>query len=246
MVERSIHIRKVVGPIPTGRTIESSLPTRGACAEEGNANYIMNKINELPPTESETEFYERLNAEWKESYEGILNRLKEKYSLTEDDFSSIRDSLHDDLYATFMEMGGSEGLRGKRILDLGSGATSSPDNVLHGVRRSFEPWYARALHELGSEPVAIDLGQFDNEEFESHSKDLLEKGALDFLPDKTFDAVHMSLFLQSPTLERELKRFGKFDDRRFEEVKQELKQQIERVLKDEGKKLGQASYALER
>src|SRR6185503_19365108 len=85
--------------------------------------------------------------------------------------------------------GSLEGVRGKRILDIASGSNSSrsPDT---GPRTAlFAPWFARLGRALGGAPVALDAGDLDGEPFEHHRVDLGRSGALDFLPDASFDGV---------------------------------------------------------
>jgi hypothetical protein len=83
--------------------------------------------------------------------------------------------------------------------------------------------------ELGAEPVGVDIGNLEGEEFEHYQLNLLRKKTLDFLPDHSFDAINMSLLLSSPQLEK----ISTMKQR--EEMEVELKHQVERLLKDDGK-----------
>jgi len=94
--------------------------------------------------------------------------------------------------------------------------------------RLYEPWFSRALLELGAKPVGIDVGNLDGEEFEHHRVDLSQPGALDFLPDKSFDAVNLNGLFSSPQLE------SMTGESEVDKMKEELKKQIRRILKADG------------
>ena len=106
-------------------------------------------------------------------------------------------------------------LRGMRILDIASGSNTSkaPSSVFvntplgeqrivfsdsEGYSALFEPWFCRILLELGAHPVGIDLGNLDQETFEHYQADLGQPGALNFLPDHSFDAIQDSRLFGSP------------------------------------------------
>lgn len=122
-----------------------------------------------------------------------------------------------------------EGLRGKRILDLASGSNSSRSPITRQRTAQFEPWFARLLLELGAEPVALDAGDLEGERFEHHRVDLGRSGALDFLPDASFDGVQDSRLFGSPEF---LKAYPRKRD--HERVKAEIARQQRRVLKPNG------------
>jgi hypothetical protein len=140
--------------------------------------------------------------------------------------SAILDEFVDRLRRAF---GSLDRVRGKRILDLASGSNSSrsPDT---GQRTAlFEPWFCRLLLELGAEPVAIDAGDLEGEGFEHHRADLGAPGALDFLPDASFDGVQDSRLFGSP--EFRAAHPGRRDHQR---VKAELRRQERRLLRPGG------------
>jgi hypothetical protein len=106
-------------------------------------------------------------------------------------------------------------LRGKRILDIACGSHTSrapsrgyrirkregrgAERPLHGGYTAlFEPWFCRILSALGAQPVGIDIGDLGGEDFEHYQADLGRTGALDFLPEHSFDAVHESRLFGSP------------------------------------------------
>jgi hypothetical protein len=125
--------------------------------------------------------------------------------------------------------GSLDGVRGKRILDIacGSNSSRSPDT---GERTAiFEPWFCRLLLELGADPVGIDSGDLEGERFEHYPADLSRVGALDFLPDASFDGVQDSRLFGSPEFR------AKFPNRRdHERIKTELRRQERRLLKPGG------------
>jgi hypothetical protein len=137
-------------------------------------------------------------------------------------------------------------LRGHRILDIacGSNTSKAPSfvyvNTPFGERRlplpstegytaQFEPWFCRILLELGADPVGIDLGDLEGEAFEHYRVDLGGTGALDFLPDRSFDAVQDSRLFGSPEFTA---RFPRAVDRR--KVAAEIWRQEQRLLTPDG------------
>jgi hypothetical protein len=137
-------------------------------------------------------------------------------------------------------------LRGQRVLDLACGSSTSrapsfvyvdtpfgerrvPIPSTEGYTAQFEPWFCRLLLELGAQPVGIDLGDLDSEAFEHYNVDLGRAGALDFLPDHSFDAVQDSRLFGSPEFTEE---FPRGMDRR--KVAAEIWRQEQRLLKTRG------------
>ncbi len=137
-------------------------------------------------------------------------------------------------------------IRGQRILDIACGSSTSRApaalqidtpfgsvsigrGASRGFTAQFEPWFCRILLELGAEPVGVDLGDLDQEAFAHHRVDLGQPGALDFLPDRSFDAVQDSRLFGSPEFTA---RFAKRADRL--RVAQEIRRQENRLLKPGG------------
>jgi hypothetical protein len=120
-------------------------------------------------------------------------------------------------------------VRGKRILDIASGSNSSRSPSTGRRTAVFEPWFARLLLELGAEPVALDSGDLDGERFEHHRVDLGQPGALDFLPDASFDGVQDSRLFGSPEFTKAYPR-----RRDHDRVKAEIAHQERRLLKRDG------------
>ena len=106
-------------------------------------------------------------------------------------------------------------VKGNRILDIacGSNTSKAPSSIYidtpFGEKRishadteeytaQFEPWFCRVLLQLGAHPVGIDFGNLEGEAFEHYRVDLGQKGALDFLPSHSFDAVQDSRLFGSP------------------------------------------------
>jgi len=124
--------------------------------------------------------------------------------------------------------GSVERARGKRILDIacGSNSSRSPDT---GERTAmFEPWFCRLLFALGADPVGVDAGDLEGERFEHHAADLSRIGALDFLPDASFDGIQDSRLFGSPEFLALLPRS------QHAPIKAELRRQEKRLLKPGG------------
>jgi|SRR3989339_451297 len=85
------------------------------------------------------------------------------------------------------------------MYDLAMNAQSALDNL---KSRLYEPWFCRALLELGAQPIGVDIGSLEGEEFEHYRTDLSKLGSLDFLPDQSFDGINLRQVLSSPQLER--------------------------------------------
>jgi hypothetical protein len=116
---------------------------------------------------------------------------------------------------------------GLRILDIASGSNTSRSPVSGRQTVEFEPWMCRLLHELGASPVAVDIGDLDGEPFEHHRVDLGFPGALDFLADASFDAIHESRLFGSPEF-REAYRG------QSERIRAEIHRQEQRLLRPGG------------
>ncbi|HEY3217942.1 MAG TPA: hypothetical protein VGK15_02515 [Candidatus Limnocylindria bacterium] len=124
--------------------------------------------------------------------------------------------------------GSLERVREKRILDIacGSNSSRSPDS---GARTAvFEPWFCRLLLELSADPVGVDAGDLEGEQFEHHRADLSKIGALDFLADASFDRIQDSRLFGSPEFLATLARSE------HAPIKAELRRQERRLLKPGG------------
>jgi hypothetical protein len=90
---------------------------------------------------------------------------------------------------------------------------------------------------VGIDCIGIDVGNLSGETFEHHQLDLLQPGALDFIPDHSIDLANSYGFLNSPELEKRVTGTERFTDaspeasRKAEEV---LFPQLERIVKPEG------------
>jgi hypothetical protein len=85
------------------------------------------------------------------------------------------------------------------------------------------------LFELGAAPVGVDFGDLENEVFVHYKVDLGKPGALDFLPDHSFDGIQDSRLFGSPEFTAE---FPSQADRL--KVAQEIVRQERRLLKPDG------------
>lgn len=163
--------------------------------------------------------------------EALFERLDEQYDLRrkisrEPELAAIVDEFVGRLERAF---GALERVRGKRILDIASGSNTSRSPTTGKRTALFEPWFARLLLELGAEPVALDTGDLQGERFEHHRVDLGRSGALDFLPDASFDGVQDSRLFGSPEFRTAYPR-----QRDHERIKAEIARQERRVLKSDG------------
>jgi hypothetical protein len=136
-------------------------------------------------------------------------------------------------------------IRNKKILDIacGSNTSKAPASLYidtpfgrktigrssKGYTAQFEPWFCRILFELGANPVGVDFGDLEQEVFVHHRVDLGKLGALDFLPDHSFDAVQDSRLFGSPEFTAQ---FPNQADRL--KIAQEIKRQEQRLLKANG------------
>ncbi len=180
----------------------------------------------------------------------IVHGLKEKYGL--EIVASSEPWIISYIREIRRNFGGLENVRGKRILDLGCGSTLDEetkqiikasggklDLVEEDLRSKgkldvaryfvFQPWICRILLELGANPVGVDVGSNQDEKFENYQLDLSQKGALDFLPDKSFDGFNLKSLLDSPQLGMSKSK------KEREAMKLEIERQRKRLLKDDGK-----------
>jgi hypothetical protein len=132
-------------------------------------------------------------------------------------------------------------IQNKKILDIacGSNTSKAPSSLYidtpfgemtigrarKGFTAQFEPWFCRILFELGANPVGVDFGDLGSEVFVHYRVDLGKIGALDFLPDHSFDAVQDSRLFGSPEFTAQ---FPNQADRL--KIAQEIKQQEQRLL----------------
>jgi hypothetical protein len=146
-----------------------------------------------------------------------LKALDDKYelSLKISQQAGLKEIIQQLMGRIYQVYGSFASLKEKRILDIASGSNTSkaPSSVFintqfseqqitisssEGYSALFEPWFCRILLELGADPVGIDLGDLDRESFEHYYVDLGQPGALNFLPDHSFDAVQDSRLFGSP------------------------------------------------
>ena len=162
----------------------------------------------------------------------VGRKLCEKYKLSEKDKHHL--GWMEENVRVALEKFGIDEIKGKRILDLGCGSTGSETGRFFGVRikdREYEPWFCRALLELGAIPVGIDIGDLSKEEFEHYQLDLAKPGALNIFPDHSFDGLNLKAFFDSPTLET------RTSPAEINAMKREIATKIKRLLKVGGKTL---------
>jgi len=120
-------------------------------------------------------------------------------------------------------------VRGKRILDIGCGSATSRHPTTGRITPMFEPWFCRILVELGADPVGVDLGDLEGEAFEHYRVDFGTAGALDFLPDSSFDGIQDSRIFGSPEFTTQ---HPATED--YQRISREIKKQERRLLKPGG------------
>ena len=135
-------------------------------------------------------------------------------------------------------------IQNKRILDIACGSNTSklPASSFlsslfggrsvrpnRGYTALFEPWFCRILLELGAVPVGIDFGDLEQEIFIHHHVDLGKTGALDFLPDHSFDGIQDSRLFGSPEFTSQFP-----DQTERLKVAREIVRQEQRLLKADG------------
>ena len=176
-----------------------------------------------------------------------LRRLDVRYELTrkmarEPGVAEILAQMLGRLAAAYGKL---SALRGRKILDIACGSNTSkfPGSVhvntpfgamtlgraSQGYTALFEPWFCRILLELGADPVGVDMGDLEAEAFTHHRVDLGKAGALDFLPDHSFDALQDSRLFGSPEFTAQ---FPDPADRL--QVAREIRRQERRLLKPGG------------
>jgi hypothetical protein len=177
-----------------------------------------------------------------------LKALDDKYDLSRKIFQEpgLKEIIQQLMGRLYQAYGAFTTLKGQRILDIASGSNTSkapafvfvdtpfgeqriPIPSSEGYTAQFEPWFCRILLELGADPVGIDLGNLDGEIFEHYKVDLGQPGALNFLPDGSFDAVQDSRLFGSPEFTA---KFPKRADRL--KVAAEIWDQQQRLLKARG------------
>jgi hypothetical protein len=133
----------------------------------------------------------------------------------------------------------------KKILDIACGSNTSKlpaalyintpfgemsfGRANRGHTALFEPWFCRILFELGAAPVGVDFGDLEKEAFVHHRVDLGKPGALDFLPDHSFDGIQDSRLFGSPEFTAQ---FPNQADRL--KIAREIVRQEHRLLKPDG------------
>jgi hypothetical protein len=188
----------------------------------------------------------RLGTLWKDQQEQILvartvQALDTRYNLS-GGVEDIIKQMFGRLANSFAVL---SDIQDKKILDIACGSNTSKApaslyiNTPFGEKRigraskgftaQFEPWFCRILLELDANPVGIDFGDLDREFFAHYRADLGRIGALDFLPDRSFDAFQDSRLFGSPEFTAQ---FPDQADRL--KIAQEIKSQEQRLLKTDG------------
>lgn len=163
----------------------------------------------------------------------LLKALDSRYALSrktahEPELKEIMQELIKRIYRSY---GAFDRVKGQRILDIACGSNTSkyPSPDFEGYTAVFEPWFCRILLELEAEPVGVDMGDLEQERFEHYSVDLAQPGALNVLPDHSFDGIQDSRLFGSPEFTAQLP--NRADRLR---VAMEMYRQEQRLLKPGG------------
>jgi len=177
----------------------------------------------------------------------LMRHLDARHSLLRKlaDEPGVEDILSQMLGRLAKSFGHLANVDNKRILDIACGSnTSKAPAAVHinspfgkvrlgrareGYTALFEPWFCRILFHLSADAVGVDFGDLAGEDFVHHRADLGQPGALDFLPDRSFDAVQDSRLFGSPEFTA---KFRKMADR--VKVAEEIVRQEQRLLKPGG------------
>jgi len=167
-----------------------------------------------------------------------LNRKIEKEPGVEDIIEQMCGRLADSYPRLF-------NIKNQRILDIACGSNTSKlpaslyvdtpfgemsfGHTSKGYTALFEPWFCRILLELGATPIGVDFGDLEQELFNHYQVDLGQTGALDFLPEHSFDGIQDSRLFGSPEFTAE---FPHPADRL--KVAHEIVRQEQRLLKVDG------------
>ena len=154
----------------------------------------------------------------------LVPRIKSHRSNDQARESNARSALYQLPYILW---GVSGEVRGKTILDLGCGS-NQPSLEGGGIFNdsTYEPWLCRGLHLLGANPIGVDIGSLDGEEFTHHQVDLSRLDSLKEIPDGSVDLANAKQLFSSPFLIR-------FTKTNPEDLRRNLHTQLERVLKPE-------------
>jgi hypothetical protein len=177
-----------------------------------------------------------------------LKTLDDRYDLSGkiSQEPGLKDILLQLMGRIYQVYGSFAAVQGQRVLDIACGSNTSkapsfvfvdtpfgeqriPIQAKEGYTAQFEPWFCRILLELGADPVGVDLGNLDGETFEHYLVDLGQPGALDFLPNRSFDAIQDSRLFGSPEFTAQ---FPRRADRL--KVAAEIWKQEQRLLKENG------------
>jgi len=203
-------------------------------------------------TDAQKQLTARLGPIWDDprdqvALDEMIHGLEARYSLMRKIAvePGVEDILSQMLGRLARSFGSLSAVRGRRILDIACGSNTSKaparfrirtpfGHLLLGRPRSgytalFEPWFCRILFHLGADAVGVDFGDLESEDFTHYRVDLGQPGALDFLPDRSFDAIQDSRLFGSPEFTSQ---FPNQSDRLS--VAREIRRQEHRLLKTNG------------
>lgn len=130
-----------------------------------------------------------------------------------------------------------EDFSNKSFVEVGCGSNGgTAEKRLYGME-AFQPWICRALHKIGVPVLGIDIGDLEREVFPHRRVNLLEQGALDFIPNSSIDVLYENMLFTSPEVERQvngIERKGNSSRKAQDQLAKVLFPQIERIMKPEG------------
>jgi hypothetical protein len=212
----------------------------------------VNEMNQEPTDKKQDGLIYKLNRLCKDQRDHVLvaetiRALNSHYDLNTKmaNESGVEEIIEQMIARLANSFGKLSNIQNKKILDIACGSnTSKAPALIHidtpfgqmlygpasrGYTALFEPWFCRILVAMGATPVGVDFGDLEHEAFTHYLVDLGKSGALDFLPDHSFDAIQDSRLFGSPEFTAQ---FPKQADRL--KVAQEIKRQEQRLLKTEG------------
>ncbi len=173
----------------------------------------------------------KIEKSFSQEVEELQHKLEVIYK-TKDDFPVVLEEILKPVQKAF---GSLSDVKGKRILDLGCGSNLT---FYQTDGRHFEPWFCRALKELGADVIGVDRHPPLPENFEYHQIDLVTNlNGLSVFREHSFDGINIAAFFDAPDLQSHF--LASFPHRlnyeKYALFQTELGQQIKRLLKAEAK-----------
>lgn len=150
---------------------------------------------------------------------GLMESLWEKYGRPSKEVArDIEMFALESLPLIARYVGGTQNFGILKVLDLGCGNNSGRCEISGFTSRRFEPWFCRALFDLGANVTGIDVEQPSSEKFNHYQIDLTSEDSLRGLPSRNFNLIHSAMFTNQLYEVTDLPEFGR-----------RLTQQLDRV-----------------